>query len=248
MALAFEYAKQGSNLILMARRGQLLEDLKTTISNLCPNVKIITKISDVSNYEEHMKDVRICAEEAGSIDVAIANAGIGFKTNGVQNSFNEARETYEVNLIGAVATLEAAKDVMIKQGSGKLVGISSVAATRGLPNSNSYCASKAGLTTHLEGLAVDLKNQPVSVTIVHPGFVTTPMTEKNGKMPWLMDADKAAQLIYHAVKKGKRRLFFPWQMKILCWVMRIMPNCIFDFLAGIGLKRAEEFHKERINN
>lgn len=244
-ALAFEYARQGWQLILMARRGDLLQEIKDSISRDYPRVTVILKVSDVAQFARHMQDVAACAREAGGLTVAIANAGVGFKAGVRGNNFSGVQKTFDVNFAGAVATLEAAKIVMLSTGQGHLVGISSVAHVRGLPQSYVYCASKSALTTYLEGLACDLKPQGIAVTAIHPGFVTTPMTEDNGVMPWVMSAERAARLIYKAILNKKRRFVFPWQMRIVCWVMRLMPSRLYDFFADAGRKRAEKFYQRR---
>jgi short-subunit dehydrogenase len=112
-----------------------------------------------------------------------------------------------------------------------IVGVSSLAESRGFPKSGFYNASKAAATLLLESLRVELKPHNVKVLIVKPGFVRTPMTDKNEfHMPFLMDVDKAAKIIIDGIKKEKRIIQFPLATVIGSKIVKIMPDWLFDFL------------------
>lgn len=244
-SLALLLAQSGYNLILMARRGKLLDELKNRVLAGSPDCEIKNVVSDVSLYEIHMDDIKKACADVGSLDLVIANAGVGFTTDECGNTWEKTHQTFAVNLLGGIATIEAAKDIMIKQGQGHIVGISSIADVRGMPLNSAYCASKAGFTTFLESMRVDLKSHGIVVTSVHPGFIATPMTEKNGPMPWIVSSDLAAKKIIKAIQKEKSRYYFPWQVKKLRWLMHVMPNWCFDFFAKMSMKRVKKFKKHR---
>lgn len=246
-ALAHLYFKQGYRLILMARRETELKQLKSDLlqQQMQNDESVLIVPSDVTQFEVHQTQVKDSINKMGRIDIAIANAGVGFNTNEKQNTFVATKKTFEVNLLGAVATLEAAKEFMLKQGFGKLVGVTSVAASRGLSLSSAYCSSKAALATFLESMRIDLQNTKLNVIAIHPGFVATPMTEKNGPMPFLLTADVAAKKVFNAIQKNKARFTFPWPMAFLTLALRLLPNMLYDFLMKRMHKRAEVFKANR---
>lgn len=244
-ALAFELARHGYNLILMARRAELLNQLKADIQKKNSGIKVIVCASDVTDFEKHGKDAKDAACEFESLDLVIANAGIGYTTDETKNCWEKNKKTFNVNVLGAIATLEAAKDIMLKQGFGHLAGVTSMAAFRGLPLCSSYSGSKAGLSAFLESMRLDLKEKNIAVTAIHPGYVDTPMTKQNGHMPWLLSAEKAAQIIFKGLQKKKARILFPWPMMLLLMFLRRIPNCLYDFLMVRFVERARVFKKDR---
>ena len=244
-ALAYEYALTANHLILMARRQNRLEDIQNKIQTQHPKCQVQIVVTDVGDYETHRRQMRNTLKDLEQIDLVIANAGIGFNTDSFKNNFENIKKTYDVNVLGAIATIEEAKDKMLKQGFGTLAGVSSVASVRGMNLNSGYSSSKAALATYLESTRVDLGSTNIHVCSIHPGFVETPMTSKNGKMPWLMSSQKAAQIIQKALQKRKARLTFPWQMWSLTWILRIMPNKLFDWISIKNDKKAREFRKDR---
>lgn len=244
-ALAYEYARTANCLILMARRQNRLEDIQNKIQTQYPKCQVQIVVTDVGDYETHRRQMKNTLNQLEQIDLVIANAGIGFTTDSLKNNFDYIKKTYDVNVLGAIATLEEAKDKMLKQGFGTLVGVTSVASVRGMNLNSGYSSSKAALATYLESTRVDLASTGLHVCAIHPGFVQTPMTAKNGKMPWLMSSQKAAQIIIKALQKRKARLTFPWQMSCLTWLLRVMPNRLFDWISVKNDKKAREFRKDR---
>jgi short-subunit dehydrogenase len=113
-----------------------------------------------------------------------------------------------------------------------LVAISSLSAYRGLPKSAAYCASKAAMSAFFESLRLDLVNTGVKVTIIHPGFIKTPLTAgRAAKMPYLMELDDAVQKIAGAIERGKKSYSFPWQLATIVRAGMIMPNFMYDWIA-----------------
>ncbi|MBF0105574.1 MAG: SDR family NAD(P)-dependent oxidoreductase [Deltaproteobacteria bacterium] len=245
-ALAVLLALRGYNLILMARSNSRLEELKAILQARHPAQKIHVVPSDVTDHERHMLQIKEACSHFATLDLLIANAGIGYKTNEWENTWVHSLHTFQTNLLGAVATIEAGKDIMLRQGFGHIVGISSIASIRGLPQTSAYCASKAAFSVFMESLRTDVCANHIAVTSIHPGFIKTPMTEKNGSMPWLMSAEKAADKIYRAIKKKKTRYFFPWQMMIFAKLCSLTPDFIFDLAMKLTRKRVRAFKKNRV--
>jgi short-subunit dehydrogenase len=151
-----------------------------------------------------------------------------------------AEETFQVNVLGMIYCIEELlKDFLPKQ-AGVIVGVSSIADVRGFPRSGIYASSKAAASTFLESLRVELIPHNINVITVRPGWVRTPMTKKNDfKMPFLMNADKAAQIIIRGIKKEKKVIEFPLGTVLGGKFIKILPNFIFDYLATKGLSKVK---------
>ncbi|HWU84590.1 MAG TPA: SDR family oxidoreductase, partial [Rhodocyclaceae bacterium] len=171
---------------------------------------------------------------AGVPDIVIANAGISVGTLTQEASDNEAfRRVMTVNVLGMVHTFQPFVAGMTQQGKGRLVGIASVAGIRGLPGAGAYSASKAAAIAYLESLRVELRGSGIQVVTIAPGYIRTPMTDKNDyAMPFMLDADEAARRFAKAIERGVSYTVIPWQMGIVARLMRLLPNCVFDRLAA----------------
>jgi len=126
----------------------------------------------------------------------------------------------------------------IQAKKGMIVGISSLAESRGFPRSGFYCASKAAASTYLESLRVELKKYNIKVLTVKPGFVKTPMTDKNEfKMPFIIPVEKAVQIIVDGIKKEKKIIQFTFGAVLGIKILKALPNWLFDFIAQNQLKK-----------
>src|SRR5205814_10679112 len=119
---------------------------------------------------------------------------------------------FRVNVVGVVNCVTAVLSHMIDRKSGHLVAISSLASYRGLPKSGAYCASKAGVSALFESLRIDLIGTGVDVSIIHPGFIKTPLTAGRKRMPYLMELGDAVDKMIWAIERRKKRYCFPWQL------------------------------------
>jgi NAD(P)-dependent dehydrogenase (short-subunit alcohol dehydrogenase family) len=171
-------------------------------------------------------------EEFGKIDVLIANAGVGATTEATELDPEEVARLMSVNVMGAVNSVAAVLPEMAKRGSGQLVAISSLSAYRGLRKSAAYCASKAAVSSFFESLRIDLIGSGVNVTIIHPGFIKTPLTAgRKADMPFLMELDYAVNKIIGTIEKKKKSYAFPWQLATIVRAGMIMPNFMYDWIA-----------------
>ncbi|HET9478777.1 MAG TPA: SDR family NAD(P)-dependent oxidoreductase [Pyrinomonadaceae bacterium] len=228
--LALEIAARGGRLGLLARREDVLNEIVNQIRSR--NGTAIAVAADVRDA----RAVRAAADriraELAPIDVMIANAGIGTTKHASQLNPDEVAEVINVNVIGAVNSVSAVVPEMVERGSGQLVAISSLAGYRGLAKSAAYCASKAALSSFFESLRIDLHDTGVTVTIIHPGFIKTPLTAGRGaKMPYLMELDDAVKKIVSAIEKGKKSYAFPWQLATIVRASMIMPPAMYDWIA-----------------
>ncbi|HKP68883.1 MAG TPA: SDR family NAD(P)-dependent oxidoreductase, partial [Pyrinomonadaceae bacterium] len=188
-------------------------------------------VTDAAAVQEAADQLR---NEFGHIDVLIANAGIGGNNAETRSLEPEAvKKVIDINLLGAVNSIYAVLRKMLERGSGQLVGISSLAGIRGLPKSAAYSASKAGMTALFESVRLDVQDKGVSVTIIQPGFIKTPLTAgRHNKMPFLMELDDAIPLFISAIEKKKKFSAFPWQLATIVRAGRIFPTWMYDRIAG----------------
>jgi short-subunit dehydrogenase len=130
---------------------------------------------------------------------------------------------------GALATLVAAIPIMLAQQRGHLVGVTSLAGKRALPESGAYSASKAALSTFLETLRLDLGPAGISVTDVQPGFVATPIHAQNEPhpMPFLWPSDKAARVIADRLQRNPAVVSFPWPLVFATSFFRSFPSWLY---------------------
>jgi len=229
--LALELARRGARVGLLARRRDVLDELVEQISAYPGSA--IALAGDVRDAAEVRAAANRLRSEFGSIEVLIANAGIGGTTNAAELEPSEVTKVFEVNVIGAVNSVAAVLPEMIREGCGQLVAISSLSAYRGLPKSAAYCASKAALSSFFETMRIDLSGKGVDVTIIHPGFIKTPLTAgRKAKLPFLMELDDAVKKIIQAIEKKKKSYAFPWQLASVVRAGMVMPNSMYDWIAG----------------
>ncbi|WP_369174979.1 SDR family NAD(P)-dependent oxidoreductase [Streptomyces sp. R28] len=139
----------------------------------------------------------------GGLGMVIANAGADEGGNIGEGRFEAHRAVVDVNLLGAMATIDAAVAHFRSKGGGQVVGFTSVAAAAGLPGGAPYCASKAGLTRYLQSLRGELWNSGITVTTVAPGYIDTPINESLGdKRPFLIDTRTGARKIMDRIESG----------------------------------------------
>jgi short-subunit dehydrogenase len=227
--LAIQYGAKGFQLCLIARREDKLHALKNQIDSKCE-----VYAGDVTNRNEIERIANEFISRYGPPDIVIANAGISLGTYAVARQSNdELDEVMKTNFFGMIYTCQAFIDSMAVAGSGTLVGISSLAGLRGIPGSSAYSSSKAAAISYLESLRVELRNSGVRVLTVCPGYIRTPMTDVNTfKMPFLMDVESAAKSLIGAVDRRKSLHVMPWQMALVGFILRRLPNWIYDWFAS----------------
>ena len=146
----------------------------------------------------------------------VANAGFGMPTRLDPLNTADVEQTFRVNVMGVIYSIEAVLPGMLARRSGHLLAISSLAAFKGLPGESAYCASKAAVNAYMEGLRIALRTRGVVVTTVCPGFVQTPMTPMNSATPFLMSADAAARRIARLIARRRGGVVrFPLPMALL---------------------------------
>ena len=228
-AIAERYAELGHRVVLAARDLKLLEELSGSI-NSSGGESFFCKC-DVSDIDDMKTAVAFAEEKLGHIDVAVLNAGISGSPKFADMDSEEFKRVFNVNVFGMIYGFEALVPGMKARKSGTIVGVSSLADSRGMPESGAYSASKAAVTHLLDSARIELRHERIKVINVRPGFVETDMTSVNKfKMPFLMDTKKAADIIIRGIENGKSRIAFPRIMNMAAYILKILPGTIFDFL------------------
>lgn len=236
-ALAQELGRRGARLGLFARRKEALELLADRLRAMQPAREVLVTPGDVTDRAAVLASIRSVEERFGGLDVIILNAGIGDSMFPHKFDAVLVERIMAVNYLGAVHAIEAALPGFLARGQGLIVGISSIGAVRGFPTAAPYCASKAALTTFLESLRIDLRPTGVRVITVSPGFIKTPLTDRNRfPMPFLQSPGAAARRIVKGMARGSREIHFPWRLTIPLKLLRCVPGVLFDVLLGRAVK------------
>lgn len=225
LALARHYLEGGATVAALARRADLLQTLAVEFPG-----QVFCYALDVRDAPAIQRAAVDFMSRAGIPDIVIANAGV---SRGTLTEYVEDEEVFQnimdINVLGMVKTFQPFLGAMRKANQGTLVGIASVAGYRGLPGSGAYSASKAATISYLESLRVELYGSGLKVVTVCPGYIKTPMTEVNTyPMPFILEAGTAARRIARVIKRGDSFAVVPWQMGIVGWFLKRLPNRLYD--------------------
>ncbi len=232
-AMALAVARRGHSLALLARRATLLDEVARACRE-AGSPRVETRAVDVSDLTLFRRTLVELDEDPEPVDFFVANAGIDAETSRRRDCTEEVARVIGVNVVSAIAGIEALKPRMVARGRGTLAGVTSIASARGLPFSGVYCASKAALTTYLESLRTDLAPLGVRVCEISPGFVDTEMTRGGGNpMPFLMKVDRAGEVFVSDLLKGKARVVAPILWRPVYWLLRCIPGFVYDPLSRL---------------
>ncbi|MFZ5569491.1 MAG: SDR family oxidoreductase [Thermodesulfobacteriota bacterium] len=232
-ALAVEMAGRGYALGLAARRREVLEQVREDIRKRHPKLTVVIQPVDVTDCDAVPGAIRAIDENLGGVDIVFVNAGVGLGEKVGNGQFEKSKTTLLTNLLGAAATIDAAAALFIKRGSGHIVGVSSVAAFRGMPRSAAYSASKAGLAVYLEALRAELYGKNIDITVLYPGYIDTPLNNMLPSRPFLISVEKGASIIADLIEKKVKRStvpVFPWNF--IGVLLKLLPTGLIAKLAG----------------
>lgn len=170
---------------------------------------------------------------SGPLDLVVLNAGTHIPVAAAQFSAKPFRKLMEVNFFGVVHGLAAVLPRMIERGHGRIAVVASVSGYRGLPTAAAYGATKAALINMCEALKPELDRSGVRLTLINPGFVETPLTDRNDfPMPFLISAEKAADRIVRGLERGAFEIAFPRRFTFLLKLARCLPYALYFRLTG----------------
>lgn len=216
-AVARAAVAAGHPVVASARSADKLERLAAELSGL--------KAAPVDTTDRGAVGSAVAAIEADApIDVAVLNAGTHIPVDPSAFDAGAFRTLTEVNLMGTVHCLEAVLPHMIRRGAGHIAIVASVAGYVGLPTAAGYGMTKAGLINMAEALKPELEKHGVTVQVVCPGFIDTPLTRKNDfPMPFLMKPEAAAKALLDGLRSDRFEIVFPRRMAWTMWLMRHLP-------------------------
>ncbi|MCB1054120.1 MAG: SDR family NAD(P)-dependent oxidoreductase [Acidobacteria bacterium] len=229
--LARELARRGAKVGLLARREDRLETLARALRD--DGAAAGWAEADVTDGPGLAAALDGLEAELGPADVVVANAGFGRPEAPGAFKPGRAAGIYDVNLLGALHTIDWALPRFLERRAGHLVGVASVAAFFGFPDHAAYCGSKAALRVHLQSLRLSLRRHGIAVTTICPGFVESELTAKNRfPMPFLWPTDRAARKIADAIAHRRGEVVFPWQMRCALGLLTRLPTGLAEALAG----------------
>jgi len=223
-ALAREYARRGWQIALAARRQAQLDTLAAELRTLgAPRVH--TAALDVRAFETIAPVVEAAALELGGLDLVVANAGVAHLFRAGEGQLEKLRETIDVDLTGACATIDAAVAVMRRaRRGGHIVGITSVARYRGLPKLGVYSACKAGLHRYLQATRMECARDGIAVTELAPGYIDTPMNRDTPSRPFVIDAARGARIMAELIERRVSYATVPqWPWRLMGRLMQLLP-------------------------
>jgi short-subunit dehydrogenase len=233
--LAIQYADKGITLYLTGRNERRLNATKDMCEDFGAEVHIlIADIKDAATIENWIKAIP-------RLDLVIANAGISAGTGNGGESLVQVKNIFDTNIYGVINTIHPAIETMKLQQSGQIAIISSLAGYRGLPSSPAYSASKAAVKIYGEALRGVLKKDDIGLTVITPGYIKTAMTAVNDfYMPFIIDVEKAADVIIKRLKKNPARIAFPLPLYLVIWLLALLPPCLTDPLFSLLPQKPSE--------
>ena len=212
--LARKYLGKSKNLIILGRSEEKFPQIESELSST--DTKVFTKKIDVTNLELSQKVIQEFIDDLGQIDLVIYSSGFYKPNNTFDLDIELYRKTLEVNFMGLINVMSKVLPQMQKQQNGHIAMVSSLAGFFGLPNSSGYGPSKAAMMNYSESIFNDCKKNNIYVSLINPGFVKTRLTDQNTfEMPFLMSAEKAAEIIHKALEKKQYDITFPIVMSFL---------------------------------
>ena len=227
-ALAIKFANEGWNVAISARRENLLEEISNVNENISSFPLDVTK-------KENCKEVfNLIKNKFENIDICFFSTGTWDPKKEKDIDVEQIENVFKVNFFGTLNCIKAVEEYFKNKKSGIITIVSSIAGYRGLPNSTGYGPSKSALNNLAESLYFDFGRSNVRVCLVSPGFIKTPMTDKNDfNMPFLKTPEYAAEKIYDGlVNKNSFEIHFPKSLTMILKILGFLPNKIYFGLIG----------------
>tara|TARA_B100000945_G_C20315528_1_gene564959 strand:+ start:133 stop:876 length:744 start_codon:yes stop_codon:yes gene_type:complete len=231
-AVAEKFAKEGWKVAISARRKEILDEM-------AKNPNIFSFPLDVTKEDQVNEVFSKIMENFKYLDICFFCSGTYNPKYEQKIDAKKIKSTMDTNFLGTVHCVKSVESFFKNKKSGQISIVSSVAGYRGLPNSSGYGPSKAALTNFAESIYFDFKKYNVKISVISPGFIKTPLTDKNEfKMPFLKSTEFAAEKIYKGLTNSKSfEIDFPKQLTLILKFLRILPYKLYLFLVGKLVKR-----------
>jgi NAD(P)-dependent dehydrogenase (short-subunit alcohol dehydrogenase family) len=234
-AVALELARRGFTVVATARRES---ELQALAAEPAAAGRMRIEIGDVTDAARIADIVNGMEQRHGPLSLAFLNAGTYFPDKGVDFDADLVKRTFDINIGGVANCLEPVLKVMKARGRGQVAVNASVAGYGGLPKSAAYGPSKAALINMCASLRFSLRYAGITMQVVCPGFVGTPLTAKNDfPMPFLIPAEDAARRICDGFATGGFEIAFPRRMAWLLKALNLLPYRLYFPIVGKALGR-----------
>lgn len=224
-----ELVGRGARVAISARTAEALEAIAAGYAG----GQVVAMPVDVTDREAVAATAARLETTWGGIDLAIFNAGTHRPVSATALDADDFEMLMRVNYLSVIYGIEAVLPGMLARGQGHIAGVASLAGYRALPTAAAYGASKAALILALDAMRFDLSPRGIDVTVVNPGFVRTPLTDRNTfHMPMRIDATTAARLIANGLERRAREIHFPARFSWLMKTLRVLPYPLYAALVG----------------
>ena len=231
-SVAEKFASHNWKVAVSARREDILNQMSS-------NLNIFAFPCDVTDKKQVDETFKKIINEFEELDVCLFSSGTYDPKQEQSINTEKIKEVINVNFLGVVECVKVVEKYFKNKKSGQISIVSSIAGYRGLPNSSGYGPSKAALTNFAESIYFDFKKFNVNVSVVSPGFIKTPLTDKNEfSMPFLKSPEFAAEKIYSGlIKNNNFEIHFPKSLTLILKFLRILPYKLYLFLVDKLVKR-----------
>jgi NAD(P)-dependent dehydrogenase (short-subunit alcohol dehydrogenase family) len=225
-ALALWLAAEGCTVAASARSVAELDSLALEANLLAGRIVAVpVDVTDAADVEAAYARI---TGEMGVPDLCVLNAGTYIPVNAKRLKAADFEAQFNLNVMGAVRVLEAVIPGMMSRKSGRIAVVGSVSGYRGLRTASAYGATKAALINMCEALRMELGDHGIIVQIVNPGFIKTPLTDRNTfPMPFLMPLDKAVEQFYRGLLTNRFEITFPKRFTWMLKALRLLPYAIY---------------------
>ena len=225
-ALAIRFAQKGWQVAASARRENLLNKISELNKNISP---FPLDVTDKEKCKEVFEEIK---NKYQNLDICFFSTGTWDPKKEKNIDIEQMESVMKINFFGTLNCIKTVENYFKDKKSGHISIVSSVAGYRGLPNSTGYGASKAALINLAESLYFDFGRHNVRISLVSPGFIKTPMTDKNEfKMPFLKTPEFAADKIYNGLVNGSNfEIDFPKELTLILKLLKILPNRLYLYL------------------
>ena len=232
-ALSLNFANEGWIVAASARRENLLKELKELHENIHPFPLDVTNSNQCKAVFENI------TKKFDDIEISVFCTGMHDPKSEKEFNLDKIKEIMEVNYFGTMNSINSVYKYYSEKKNGQISIVSSVAGYRGLPAAGAYCASKSALISFAESLHFEMKRKNIRISLVSPGFIKTPMTDKNEfPMPMIKSPEFAADQIYNGlIKSNSFEIHFPKLFTYIMKFLKILPNNIYFKLVEKGMKK-----------
>lgn len=228
-ALVAALAARGARVAISARRAERLDAIASAHRARGADVRAYPL--DVTDRAATARVVASIERDMGPIELAVFNAGGHIHATRAPFDADQQIANFELNVFSVVYGLDAVLPSMLARRRGRIACVASLAGSRAVPGVSAYGASKAAVIHMLDSLRFDLEPYGIGVTVVNPGFVKTPLTDRNRfPMPFLMPADRAAAIIVRGLERDRREIHFP---KPFSWTVKLLGVLPFPLYARL---------------